>query len=616
MMNGYYEITVTLKILGPFLTTAVNPHAYGIDQSFFRNEAGQLTIPASHLKGKLRMALEELTNVWENINQQDIERWFGQPSGEETGNYDPRPGKLRFSDLIALKEGQDARRTRVTIHPLTRTAAENLLRTVEDPFASGEVVTFSGKIHFATPDIQEAEQIARALRAALLWLPNLGAEKGIGFGRLRRVQVSDPKPVSPVQKPLAFQTGDELHFRLTPHEPILAGGVKNRRSNFVESRLELPGGLIKGALATALNEAFGVEPISQKIDPEQAERYPGFEHLAAYFSDIRVLHAFPAPAQASRPTRRPISAIQHGTQVYDVALSHEDVLLIDGEAPVYFVDWKNWKPYIGNAQPRKIYVTRTAIDDVSRRAAESQLFTYVFLAPVDEAGEGVEWVGNVSFAGITEADEREAVKREFIEAMRILPLRLGKLGRPVDVTLNNGFATPALTSREVIVDGLALVTLQTDAIMLKAEDVRALEPHESLFSLYHAFWVDISDGILTLDDFFAHQGFEGGYLYHRKLGAAERTAAPNRYRPYYLTRAGSVFRLKVQDENRAQALLETWLQSGLPWPTWAKEAYGGYEREFWENCPFVPENGYGEIAVNLAWHWEQGIDSSNSDTHS
>ena len=610
-MNNHYHITITLKVLGPFLTSAVNPQEYGVDRWFFRNEQGALTIPASHFKGKLRMALEELAELGDFVRGEDIDRWFGRPSGDERGHYEPRPGKLRFGHLVGETPQETAYRTRVSIHPVTQTAAENLLRTVEDPIPSGEVATFSGLVQFVTADAEEAKRIARALRLALVWLPHLGAEKGVGFGRLQWAQVSEPQAAPPQQKPLAFLSGDALHFHLKPLEPILVGGVKSRRSNFVVSRRELSGGVIKGALAEALNEAFGIEPLARKIEPTEAHRYPGYEHLVAHFSAIRISHAFPALAGSPRPVRKPISLASYGPDaVYDTALATDEDLLRQGKAPAFFVDWKGWEPYAGGAEPRMVYVTRTAIDDVTRRAAESQLFTYAFMAPVDERDQELAWIGNVSFAGIEDEAARQAAKKEFIDALRTLPLRLGKLGRPVDIMLNNGFATPALERKPGLVDGLAIVTLQTDAIMLEAEAVARLQPHEDLHALYAAFWQEISDGALILEDFFAHQGFEGGYLYHRKLGAAERQQAPNRYRPYYLTRAGSVFRLKAQDEARAEALLARWQQQGLPWPQWAKTAYGAYDRAYWENCPFVPENGYGEIIVNLAWHWEKRIDST------
>ncbi len=520
----------------------------------------------------------------------------------------------RFGDLVMQTEGRPARRTRVTMHPHTLTAAENLLRTVEVPIASGEMVVFSGVVHFAAAHEEEAQHVARALRMALLWLPNLGAEKGVGFGRLKAARVSAPQLAPPMQKPLDFRAGDELHFWLKPLEPILVGGVKNRRSNFVESREELSGGVIKGALAVALNEAFGIDPVSQDIDPTQASRYRGFEHLAAHFHEIRVLHAFPTWEGGLRPVRKPISTMTFGDgRAYDAALVPEDVLMEASQAPAFFIDWKGWEPYIGGAHPQRVYVTRTAIDDHTRRAAGSQLFTYAFMAPVDEKHQPLVWIGNVSFAGIANATERERTKQEFIEAMRTFPLRLGKLGRPVDVTLNNGFARSAVESRARLVDGRAIITLQTDAIMLQAERVRSLKPHDDLYELYAAFWHEISHGALALKDFFAHQGFEGGYLYHRKLGAWERKTHPRNYRPYYLTRAGSVFILEARDEPHARALLETWRRHGLPWPEWAINAYGEKETA-WQRCPFVPENGYGEIAINLAWHWEKCLHLTHPDT--
>jgi hypothetical protein len=108
---------------------------------------------------------------------------------------------------------------------------------------------------------------------------------------------------------------------------------------------------------------------------------------------------------------------------------------------------------------------------------------------------------------------------------------------------------------------------------------------------------------LELVDYFAHQNFQGGYLYHRYLGAGESKQKPKHYYPYYLTGAGSVFLLKVKDENAAREIVQRWENLGLDLPAWAIQEYGQYDRELWQNCPFVPENGYGEVVVNLDWHW-------------
>ena len=116
------------------------------------------------------------------------------------------------------------------------------------------------------------------------------------------------------------------------------------------------------------------------------------------------------------------------------------------------------------------------------------------------------------------------------------------------IAVGEGPAAPAMCSRGLIQNGLVLVTLQSDAITLDPNLVRSLPLDQDLHELYATYWHDISDGALALDDFFAHQGFEGGYLYHRYLGSAEGADNPNRYRPYYLTLAGSLFKLRVLNE--------------------------------------------------------------------
>jgi hypothetical protein len=158
---------------------------------------------------------------------------------------------------------------------------------------------------------------------------------------------------------------------------------------------------------------------------------------------------------------------------------------------------------------------------------------------------------------------------------------------------------------------LVLVTLQTDTVMLDPNNVRSLAVGSDLNALYGDYWRLLSDDgsgpALVLKDFYAYQNFAGGYRYHRYLGAAERRSAPNRYRPFYLTGAGSVFKLEVTDANRAWQILDQWTQQGLDLPAWAVTEYGRSGFALWQTCPYLPENGYGEIAVNLRWHWDEQI---------
>jgi hypothetical protein len=182
----------------------------------------------------------------------------------------------------------------------------------------------------------------------------------------------------------------------------------------------------------------------------------------------------------------------------------------------------------------------------------------------------------------------------------------------VNIVVGKDYYPVAQDVGDMIRDGLVILTLQTDAIMLCSEDVRKLSAGEDLKNLYVAFWTELSGGkddtahaSLELLDFYAHQTFKGGYVYHRHLGAREKHINPQNYYPYYLTCAGSVFKLKPRDEAKARACLEKWLHSGLDLPEWAKDKYA--RTDTWKSCPFVSQNGFGEIVVNLNWHWDHRI---------
>jgi hypothetical protein len=79
------------------------------------------------------------------------------------------------------------------------------------------------------------------------------------------------------------------------------------------------------------------------------------------------------------------------------------------------------------------------------------------------------------------------------------------------------------------------------------------------------------------------------------------------YRPWLLTETGSVFVLQgkegahpeeIEDNKK---LINRWLSQGLPITESVNKWYrlGDNPSRYWQHTPFVPENGYGEIAVNL-----------------
>jgi hypothetical protein len=81
------------------------------------------------------------------------------------------------------------------------------------------------------------------------------------------------------------------------------------------------------------------------------------------------------------------------------------------------------------------------------------------------------------------------------------------------------------------------------------------------------------------------------------------------YSPYVLTNAGAVFVLRVMnggDAGAAAMKVEEWVRNGLPLATTVRKRFGlAGNAGDWKKCPYVPENGYGEIAVDQEWHWKE-----------
>ncbi len=56
-------INITLGIAGPFLCSGTAPASWGVDATFDRDYKGRPYIDRSHIKGKLREAMEELSSM-------------------------------------------------------------------------------------------------------------------------------------------------------------------------------------------------------------------------------------------------------------------------------------------------------------------------------------------------------------------------------------------------------------------------------------------------------------------------------------------------------------------------------------------------------------------------
>ncbi|MFQ5633342.1 MAG: hypothetical protein ACE5I1_31640, partial [bacterium] len=148
------------------------------------------------------------------------------------------------------------------------------------------------------------------------------------------------------------------------------------------------------------------------------------------------------------------------------------------------------------------------------------------------------------------------------------------------------------------VEHKAIVLPQTDALLFDGKK-RAGQLDIDLFDVYAKYWADITEKSCKLSDFFARQKMVGGYL-------SRRYAAGDTYYPYILTEAGSVFVLEIEEAYKAKTILTEIRKYGLPLPD---EILGTLKDKnaSWAQCPFVPENGFGEIQINLNWHWQKKI---------
>jgi len=617
-MSKRVTIDIELGIAGPFLCSGTAPASWGLDDTFDRDYLGRPCIDRSHIKGKLLEAFKELagTGKCSLFDTADIERWLGKKGPMENGS-------LFFTDF-RLKD--EALEKQPTVKPAAESPAEaqaaaapppvlhrirkDSARGVVDPGAmqvlekafpggsdnAGKEKTYSwvGSVEAVVPHDKKAEKIEKALRAGLKWVCMLGAEKTIGFGRLMTVEASMKTEDIDLSHPQADDPSGQMTLHIRADEPLILGDVRIPESNYQETLDYITGNAIKGALAQAINTACCVrQPARTPIDDKNNEVKKAFPLLAKHFSGIRFTHAFPS-SSGKRPLVTPFSVVRAGGNHYDVALK-KDAFLPDNTLPAFQTDWKDADfPGNGWAAPRRFAKTRTAIEGETRRAEEDRLFTYQYVCPDTEDREKITWIGGVFLDGLgLDANGRKALKGELVRALGLLR-HLGKRAGRVSAALQDGAPAPHACTITKVTDRVgpgtyAVITLQSDALMVDDGDLLKNQSAEELKKLYGEFWKGVLGSGCELYNFFAMQKLRGGFLRRR------RGDFPYYY-PYYLTEAGSVFVLKLEDQEKEKAKekFDAWRAKGLDLPGWATQVYG---REVWKKCPYVPENGFGEVTV-------------------
>ncbi len=595
------SFTARLTLRGPVLTQSTTQARFGVDAAMAISD-GHFYLPSTLVKGLLAEAWQELSCADPSFEQARKE-WLGERSEarDPSGRNRPARAKLFFADFVdaATPAGHTPTRFRIEIDDDRGSVEHGHYLVIEAPYPSGKQVAFEAILWALCPDAQTAEDLRKRVQTGLRWIAAAGAERSVGFGRvvdgacgplICLTWPAPPAPPAPANpSPAAFDLS--LHFT----QPICVAG-RRTADNVFDSVPWITGGVLKGALATLLDLDRG--------------RWPTLlQHLHA----VRFTHAYPAPdtpdtpatpdtPDIPRPTRPifpPASLVTRDSHTFHDALFVPDARLIDDTSPAFSVDWKDdaasrVAKLFGWAQPPSELRVRTAIDGASRRAAEDELFAYRMIVP-----DKVAWLASVSLDAVDPA-ARPAVAAEFEQALQHGLFAIGKTKARASVT--TAASTPPTAT---LAGNLVAVTLQSAALLCAPSRylLSSTEPRkqgstdrDTMWLEYAQVWDDLSGGALALEHYFHRQSLAGGgYLRHRFQHGQP-------YRPYLLTDAGSVFLLKVRDAGPTTACLTRWLRRGVELSPAVRHFYaldGVPEHDLWRACPYLPENGFGEIALDV-----------------
>jgi hypothetical protein len=611
---AYCKMRIEVTVQGPLITQSTAPGAYGFDSPMARDPDGRDYLPGSHLTGKLLEAWRQLADAVPKLtgppSPAKIKEWLGKQTGSEdapAGDVEPARKRLVLTDLYPTNGDRrcPGRRFRISVDPLRGAVNEKDLQVIEAPYAVGESLTFAGEAHFLAKDDTEPKALRRALEIGLNWIGQIGAERTVGFGRLLNATVARPIKVHATPTKLNVTGLAGLDLVLRPAAPFCLAR-RSSTANLFESQDSIPGAAIKGLIAQHWTALLG--RCDARVDEDLDPARPA---LGAWFHALRFTHALPAALPGIRPAVWPDSLAKVGrvAEPVDLALCEAPALLRDEtgtwRAPAFRVDWKDESDIAASfGWPRltRELRVRTAISEETRRAADDQLFAYEMIWPWHPASADdgpstpIDWYARLDLSRIPAEADRQAVVDQLASLIGGGLLGLGKTKAPVGIELTlPGLFRDACPSSFAPIDSLWLVTLQTPALLCDPESLDETSGCDELAASYSLIWKELSGSSLRLVRYFARQTLAGGGYLHRRFRGHGKP-----YRPYLLTEPGAVFVLVAISgrESEAEAAIKRWGSTGLPLPEWAKKRYG----DDWSTCPYLPQNGYGEVAANLGCH--------------
>ena len=574
-----FRVTLTLK--APFISHAVGALGLGWDTALHRDDKGRPALPGSLVKGNLRESWEyfESLPATAAAEKPSAGHWLGHPAAMQ--DWMPQRSRLIFdywwSDLEWCDEQQADTYYRVAIDEDSGAAVTGAIQMIESPYPAGHEVKLQGKVRAWCKDNKEAVELRGWLQRGLDFTAGLGALKGVGFGRLLHVSVQyEPESRQPPEWPAA--TSKTVGLRLRLDRPLcFVRNVTGERNRMVSEDF-IPGAALIGAIGQCLDWSPGNWPT-----------------VEAHLHELRCTHARPADrSDRKRSIVPPLSLTVDGENgLYDLALrAEEDAPLLKGQAPAFQPDWKerHWDKaaaLCGIVSPPRRLDVRTAIDRERGAARDEALFSMETVMTQNH-----DWLANLDLSRIPDTC-LEDFKNELQELLGLGLAGLGKTNACVEAALEPPYSL-AVEEEGVLKDGLAIITLLTPARLLPGlkKGIPPTNGNADLKKAYAKTWEKLSGGVLEMVDYFARQTMQGGRYWWGRYGSKHGRD----YFPEIHTAAGSVFILKPApgSEARASEKLADWREHGLPQPD-------GLEK--WDENPWIRNNGYGEIAVNLNLHW-------------
>ncbi len=590
-----YRFTVGITFIAPIISQSSGALRLGLDAAMLRDRNGTPAIPGTLIQGNL-------SHAWDALFKDRL------GLGQESKDGSPQRGHLNFSEFWVYSSGKCFAdlRYRIKINEETGKVETGAIQTIESLFPAGEPVKFTGDIFGWFADDKQAEVFKIKIYKGVYHMASAGAYKGIGFGRVRDVDICCSK-VKPA--PVDYHaTGDQIGLMLKPDRAFCFSRHRTGNNTPFNEDIErdktgldnryvsedfIPGGAIKGSIATLL------QLLSGQNESDDAARHPDFPVLSQYLDQIVFTHAQPV-ADKQRTRKRghdlPKSIVMADDKFFDVARKDKPGL-INKKAPAFSTDWKpkdwtaagsdkrlNLPAYLGDSRS---LILHTEIDSETGASKDHQLFSIEAVNPEDH-----EWLANITLPKDIDANARQALYEELKRLFSLGLHWLGKTEASAEVSLTAPFTVPGAHPVTPGQQSIAITLLSSACLLPVGTHVPSTNGNDELLKAYHASWKELSGGNLELHHFYAEQQLVGGDYLRKRFGKNKP------YNPRIFTTAGSVFIFKVKDFNQAKTLLDDWNKYGLP-----------QLKEFssdWRENPYIAQNGYGEIAVNLTTAPEPG----------